>query len=104
MQSTENFAILKVENAALKEYHDAIDLGSTIAFDFVIGFCAHQEEASKDYIVKVDTETDQDYLISVFRTNQNFGIYLPYSDKNKYGNISLSNVQELNFEALTTQL
>lgn len=60
------------------------------------GFFKHKKSTDQDYILKADEESE--YLNWVFRTNQNFAIYLPGIDQNPKGNISISELKEIDFE------
>lgn len=76
-------------------FHSAIMIYNDINGGDVYGFCKHKEDSIKDYIVKQDE--DSEYLLGVFRTNENFAIYIPSMDKHPKGNISISSEMELDF-------
>lgn len=96
--------LVKVKDSNFHDFHQAIDFLTAIASDESYGYCISKKDSSKDYIVKVDSQSDQEYLLGAFRNNQNFGIYLPHTDKSRNGNISLSQVSEVNFNELAEQL
>lgn len=104
IESSSKWEVVKVKDSNFHDFHQAIDFLTAIASDESYGYCISKEDSSKDYIVKVDSQSDQEYLLGTFRDNQNFGIYLPYTDKSRNGNISLSQVSEVNFNELAEQL
>ena len=89
--------LVRVEKASFNDFHHAISFCSIIE-ENVLGYCKHQSNASENYIVKVDNESDLDYMIGVFQNGDNFGIFLPKSKLHPKGNISKSNVSEMSFE------
>ena len=103
IETSSKWEVVKIKDSNFHDFHQAIDFLSAIASDESYGYCINKVDSSKDYIVKVDSQSDQEYLLGTCRNNQNFGIYLPYSDRHPNGNISLSAVQEVNFEELEKQ-
>lgn len=81
-----------------KDFHCAVALLYHTNNEDVYGVWKHITDSDKDYIIKVDEDLGGDYLIGVFRTDQNFGIYLPKSSEHPKGNISLSQVKEIDFD------
>lgn len=91
------FEIIVLESS-FSDFHKLISLCTFICGKGVIGYCKHKTTKDKDYIVKLDITTGNEHMIGSFRTNQNFGIYLPKSDENPKGNISKSSVKEIDFQ------
>ncbi|GAA0874087.1 hypothetical protein GCM10009118_04950 [Wandonia haliotis] len=87
---------ITVEDVSFGEYHALLSICDAVNEGQTYGFCEHRDSPEKDYIVRVDEESYEN-LIGVFRTNKNFGIYLPNSESNAKGNISGSPVKEIDF-------
>ncbi len=104
IETSSKWEMVKIQASNFHDFHQAIDFLTAIASDESYGYCINKVDSSKDYVVKVDSRSDHEYLLGTFRNNQNFGIYLPYSDRHPNGNISLSSVQEVSFEALEKHL
>lgn len=88
---------VELKEVTFNDFHFLIHLFSVVSDKMACGFCQHQEFPEKDYIVKKD-ESDMDYLLGVFRTNVNFGIYIPKLNTHPKGNISKSPVFEIDFD------
>jgi len=64
----------------------------------VIGFCQHLKKPLQDYLFKIDEEDKAgENFIGTFRSEKNFGIYIPFSGLKESGNISLTRNNEINF-------
>lgn len=95
---------IKVPYSNFQDFHELIAFCDSVNGGNVYGYCKHTETGSKDYIVKIDSDTGYEHMIGAFRTNQNFGIYLPKSDKDPMGNISKSPVKEIDFQTEIDQI
>ena len=95
VESLDKWFKVEVRQSSFNEYHSAIMIYNDINGGDVYGFCKNKDDSSRDYIVKQDKESE--YLLGVFRTNENFAIYIPSMDKHPKGNISISSVVEMDF-------
>lgn len=86
------------------DFHKLISLCTFISGIGVVGYCKHKTTKEEDFIVKLDSDSGNDHMIGSFRTNQNFGIYLPKIDDNPKGNISKSGVKEIDFHGELSQV
>ncbi len=93
---------LHIIQSNFQEFHDTVTIYSYVNNGDVYGYCKHKTSSNEDYIVKLDEETE--YLNGVFRTNKNFGIYLPSLQKHPKGNISISSNMELDFNEALKEL
>lgn len=89
---------INIIQSNFEDYHFLVALCSYINEKNTLGFCKHKVNDEQDYIVKLDYIEGMDNLIGSFRTNQNFGIYLPKSGQNPKGNISRSAAREIDFQ------
>lgn len=95
---------INVFQSTFSDFHHLISFCTFINGEGVIGFCENQKSKNMDFIVKLDTASGNSHIIGSFRTNQNFGIYLPKSEMNPKGNISSSPVKEIDFQNEINQL
>jgi hypothetical protein len=95
---------INVIHSNFSEFHKLISICTFIHGKNVIGYCKHKSTKSKDYIIKMDIDAGSEHLIGSFKTNQNFGIYLPKSDSDPKGNISKSQVKEIDFQYELNQI
>jgi hypothetical protein len=95
---------LNVFQSTFSDFHHLISFCTFNNGEGVIGFCENQKSKNMDFIVKLDTASGNAHMIGSFRTNQNFGIYLPKSEMNPKGNISKSPVKEIDFQNEINQL
>jgi len=89
---------INVLQSNFSDFHNLISFCTFINGKGVIGYCKHKTTKNKDYVVKLDIDSGNENMIGTFRTNQNFGIYLPKSDIDPKGNISKSVVKEIDFQ------
>lgn len=102
IEKTSKEILLKVDNASFFDFKTLVSSLYNLAelnnhFHPITGFCQHKTNPTEDYLFKLDSDTMVTNFIGAFRTNKNFGIYLPFADLNKAGNISLSRNYEINF-------
>lgn len=96
--SFDNWYEVIIDHIDFQAYHNIVRLAQIINGENAFGFCRHISFSKLDFIVKLEIEDNIDHLIGVFRTNQNFGIYLPHAGENPKGNISKSVTKEVDFE------
>ena len=96
--------VLNLNNSSFGAFHGALSFCSLEYSNDTYAFCKHKNNSSNDYVVKTDFDSEVSHLIGAFRTNQNFGIYLPNVSKNNQGNISISKVSEVHFETFENLL
>lgn len=89
---------ISVLQSSFEAFHFAVDFYYYTNGGDVYGYWKHKTSSAKDFIVEVDEDIGGDYLIGVFRTDQNFGVYLPKSGEHPKGNISLSSIMEIVFD------
>lgn len=98
-----HWIVIKIIDASFTDYHNLLAICTEIHGKDAIGWCKHKTSESEDYIVKLDLDSGK-HLIGSFRTNQNFGIYLPYSGDHLKGNLSKSAVKEIDFNYVFNQI
>lgn len=89
---------IKIIHSNFSDFHNLVALCTFINGNKVTGVCIHSNRSNEDYVVKLDVDSGMEHMIGSFRTNQNFGIYLPKLDNNPKGNISKSPVKEIDFQ------
>lgn len=99
----ESWFIILVEGSRFLEFHRLVQFCSLSNKGDVWGYCTHPDSNIKDYIVKDDVTSTRPHLIGAFRSDLNFGIYLPTSEVHKKGNMSKSFHKEVDFENESAQ-
>ncbi|MBK3518863.1 hypothetical protein [Carboxylicivirga marina] len=100
----ESWHILEVKNSTFSDFISLVWWLDDESMKYkqpsaVIAFCQNQRIAMEDFICKIDNDTTNDDFIGSFRNNKNFGIHYPHVHLSKSGNISLSKVREIWFDA-----
>ena len=98
IERIDNWFKIKVLDSNFSDFHQLIAFCDVYGGESVIAFGRHSTTNSKDYIAKLDEEAGGQHLIGAFRTNQNFGVYLPKAQLNVKGNVSKSPVHEVDFK------
>ncbi|MCW3787261.1 hypothetical protein [Plebeiibacterium sediminum] len=99
--SNNGWILLRLNNATFDNFKKLVKwigeyVGDLTGFKDYVAFCKHKSLPYKDYIIKLDKQSN-DYLVGAFRSNKNFGIYLPDTKFSEKGNISLSRTREISF-------
>lgn len=96
---TSDWIIINTNRLSFEEFHELILFYDTTSKENAFGFCRNLKDNAKDYIAKFDIKSEEAHLYGVFRDNTNFGIFLPKADSNELGNMSKSDVKELDFNS-----